>query len=125
MSLVGLALYLLPGILILTCLYLYLPILLFESAKPLSSFKLSFERVKPHFLLVAALVILAMLVNSIPMMVHYVVGYFNVVPNDGQGFGIQESINVVLSGFTIPFINALVLTTYFHLKQYYATTEPH
>ena len=110
----GFILYLIPGIIIYTLLYFYLPFVLFKNYSAIDALKQSFEHTKERFWLILTIVIFTMLINAIPSIANLLIGF--VAPNMRDAFGVQEGITVILSGFTIAYINALVITAFLHVS---------
>ena len=113
LTLTGFILYFIPGIIIYTLLYFYLPFILFKDHNAIDALKQSFEHTKERFWLILTVVILTLLVNVIPSAANILLGA--IAPHMQDAFGVQEGVTIVLSGFTTAYINALVITAFLHV----------
>lgn len=113
LALIGFILYVIPCLIIYTLLYFYLPFILFKQHNVIDALKQSFEHAKERFWLILTVVIFTMLINIIPSGTTFLLGI--IAPAMKNAFGVQEGINIVLSGFTTTYINALVITTFLHV----------
>jgi len=114
--LIGMFLYLVPALIVMAFLFTYLPAMLFERRSVFDAMKLSFERVRPRFFLVLALVVLGLLVTNLPTFVLLLLDMIGPQTAGHMMFGLDEVIKILLQALTIPLVTALVLTTYMHLK---------
>ena len=110
----GLALYVLPGLLIAVFFMLYLPMILFENQSGFGPFIFSVRWVKPFFWEVLPISIIVLGLLIIPAMVIFLpLQDFNAIPSLAQ-----DGMQIVLSAVLFPFANALVCALYLALKTY-------
>ena len=121
-SIVGIALYVLPGLIFMTLFYVYLPSLLFAHKKAFESWMFSFHLIKPHFLASAGIVLINLILLWIPPELTEALSiYFN---NDGSLYGIEVTGIVLVIALILPMTNAITLTWFYKLQEPTAPKAP-
>jgi hypothetical protein len=110
----GLMLYIVPGILIATVLMLYLPVMLFEHQWGFRAFVTSFQWIKPFFFQLFPLTILILMLLIIPSVLPMLSQYGLTATN----INLERGIEIVLTGLLFPLANALIVSLYIALKTY-------
>ncbi len=121
-SIVGIALYVLPGLVFMTFFYVYLPSLLFAHKKAFESWMFSYRLIKPHFLATLGIVLINLILLWIPPELTEVLSmYFN---NDGSVYGIEVTIIVFAIALILPMTNAITLSWFYKLQEPAAPKVP-
>ena len=114
-GLVGIALYVLPGLIFMTLFCVYLPALLFAHKKAFESWKFSFKLVKPHFFSSMGIVLLNLILLWIPPELMGVLS--SMISADGSLYGVEITLIVIVIAFILPLTNALMLTWFYKLQE--------
>ncbi len=116
LSFTGIALYLVPGILFITCFYVYLPSLLFAHKRAFESWRYSFSLVRKHFLSTLALAILSLIIiwSSRLFMGSLNKVFFN---DSSAFFGLDVTGMILLNALLSLFLNAMNLIWFYLLHK--------
>jgi hypothetical protein len=115
LSLLGLALYIIPGLIFMTLFCVYLPSLLFAHKKAFESWIFSFRLIKPHFLGSFGIVLINLILLWIPPELTELLGfYFN---SDGSLYGLEVTVIVFVIALILPMANAITLAWFYKLQQ--------
>lgn len=121
-SIIGIALYVIPGLIFMTFFYVYLPSLLFAHKKAFESWMFSFHLTKPHFLATMGVVLINLILLWIPPELTAALStYFN---NDGSVYGIEVTIIVFVIALILPMTNAITLAWFYKLQEPSAPKTP-
>lgn len=114
-SLVGIALYIIPGLIFMTLFCVYLPSLLFAHKKAFESWKFSFNLVKHHFLGSFGIVLINLVLLWIPPeLTELLTIYFN---TDGSVYGLEVTGIVFVIALILPLANAITLCWFYKLQE--------
>jgi hypothetical protein len=115
LSLIGIALYILPGLIFMTFFCVYLPALLFAHKKAFESWIFSFKLVKPHFLGSLGIILINLILLWIPPeLTELLTYYFNA---DGSLYGLEVTAIVFVIAVILPLTNAIILTWFYKLQE--------
>jgi hypothetical protein len=115
LAFMGMGLYLLPGILILTLFYVYLPSLIFAHKKAFESWSYSFSLIKKHFFSTMGLVLISLILLWIPRSIIAALGdNFN---DSNTYFGLEITGMILLVALILLLMNALNLIWFYLLHQ--------
>lgn len=110
--LLGLMLYILPGIIFAAAFFLYQPIIIFENSKVIDAFKQSIAISKPNFIFAFAVLITAYACLLLPqMLIQEITKAFPAIIN------IDKVLDVFVMAIMLPFANAIIVTAYGTMKQ--------
>ena len=115
LTFMGVGLYLLPGIIILTLFYVYLPSLLFAHKKAFESWSYSFSLVKKHFFSTLGLVLFSFILLWIPPSITNALG--SNFTDSNTYFGLEITGMVLLVSIILLLMNALNLIWFYLLHQ--------
>lgn len=115
-SMIGMGLHILPGIVFITCFYVYLPGLLFAHKRAFESWRYSFSLIRKHFFSTLGLVLLSLILLWTPPMIADLVGAgsFN---NSNAYFGLEVTGMVLLTAFVLLLTNAMNLVWFYLLHK--------
>lgn len=113
LAVVGLYFYIVPGIILATIFYFYLPAILFARQSLFRAFYYSFYLMKQNFLSMLALVLFNFLVFCLPVLL--IQASFGRSAS-GALFGLEELLIVMLEALLLPFVLAMTLTAFCHLR---------
>lgn len=115
-SMLGMGLHIVPGVLFMTCFYVYLPGLLFAHKRAFESWRYSFSLIRKHFLSTLALVLLSLILLWIPPLVADLLGGV-ALNNSNAYFGLEVTGMVLLTSFVLLLINAMNLVWFYLLHK--------
>jgi hypothetical protein len=115
LSMMGMGLYLIPGLLFLTLFYLYLPSLIFAHKKAFESWAYSLSLIKKHFFSTLGLVLVSLILLWVPRMIINSLG--NSFSESNTYFGLEVTGMVLLVALTLLLMNALNLIWFYLLHQ--------
>ncbi len=108
---VGIALFVVPGILFMACFYVYLPSLLFAHKRAFEAWRYSFSLIRKHFVSTLALVLLSLIIMRV---LAYMASFF-----DGFSFGSNAYFGLEITGMVLLTAFALLLTNGMNLVWFY------
>ena len=113
---VGLALFVVPGILFMTCFYVYLPSLLFAHKRAFESWRYSFSLIRKHYLSTMGIVLLSLIIMRVLARIADLLGS---TPFDGSNayFGLEVTGMVLLTAFALLLTNAMNLVWFYLLHK--------
>ena len=110
----GLMLYIIPGIIIGTLLFVYVPSILFDGRGTFSSLQHSFQLVKGNFGSTIWMCIITFFLIILPEFIGMLIRGSGAMSN--MQFGIDEVAIIFISSLVLPLISALILTQYYALR---------
>ena len=115
LGLIGIALYILPGLIFMTFFCIYLPSLLFAHKKAFESWMFSFNLVKRHFFSSLGIVLINLILLWIPPELMEILS--NIINVDGSLYGLEITVIVIVIAFILPMTNALILAWFYKLQE--------
>lgn len=114
-SIIGIALYIIPGLIFMTLFCVYLPALLFAHKKAFESWIFSFKLVKPHLLASFGIVLINLILLWIPPeLTEIITNYIN---TDGSLYGLEVTAIVFVIALILPMTNAITLMWFYKLQE--------
>jgi hypothetical protein len=110
---IGLMLYIIPGLILLTFFALYEQIILFEQEKGIGSLTQSFGRIRHLFFATFTIVVFCLVVRYIPI---YLLQSLGEQLSSAPLFGIDQAIEIFINTITIAFISSVYVTLYDEIK---------
>ncbi|MDF2691391.1 MAG: hypothetical protein K0S29_1246 [Gammaproteobacteria bacterium] len=110
----GLFLYVIPGVILMTLLALYSPIILFLQKQGISALQYSFQLVRQQFFASFTVLALNLALLLLPQLFSSMLNY-----NFNDDFGVEEALGVLATSLLIPFSNALILVLFYKLNALY------
>ncbi|MDF2529604.1 MAG: hypothetical protein K0Q57_484 [Gammaproteobacteria bacterium] len=107
----GLFLYIIPGIIVMTLLSLYSPIVLFLQKHGMSALQYSFILVRQQFFACFTVISLNLALLLLPQLLASLLNY-----NFSNDFGVEEAFGVLVTSLLMPFSNALILVLFYKLN---------
>ena len=115
---VGVALFVVPGILFMTCFYVYLPGLLFAHKRAFESWRYSFSLIRKHFLASMSLVLLSLILMRILAKIADLLGGGGFsFDNSSAYFGLEVTGMVLLTAFALLLTNGMNLVWFYMLHK--------
>ncbi len=115
LSIMGMGLHIVPGIIVLTLFYVYLPSLIFAHKKAFESWAYSFSLIKKHFFSTLGLVFISLSLLWIPSSILNALGdNFN---DSNTYFGLQITGMILLVALILLLMNAINLIWFYLLHQ--------
>ncbi len=116
LSMIGMGLHIVPGILFITCFYVYLPGLLFAHKRAFESWRYSFSLIRKHFLSTLGLVLLSLILLWTPPLIADFLGnaFFN---NSNAYFGLEVTGIILVTAFVLLLTNAMNLVWFYLLHK--------
>lgn len=116
LTMLGMGFHILPGILFMTCFYVYLPSLLFAHKRAFESWRYSFSLIRKHFLSTLGIVLLSLiLLWTTPLIADLLGGAF--LDNSNSYFGLEVTGMVLLTAFVLLLTNAMNLIWFYLLHK--------
>lgn len=115
LSLLGLAFYIIPGLIFMTLFCVYLPSLLFAHKKAFESWMFSLKLIKPHFLSSFGIVLINLILLWIPPELTELISYY--FNSDGSLYGLEVTAIVFVIAVLLPMTNAIILTWFYKLQE--------
>lgn len=115
-SMIGMGLHILPGILFITCFYVYLPSLLFAHKRAFESWRYSFSLIRKHFLSTLGLVLLSLILLWTPPLIADLLGG-DIFNNSSSYFGLEVTGMVLVTAFVLLLTNAMNLVWFYLLHK--------
>ena len=115
LSVMGMGLHLIPGIIVLTLFYVYLPSLIFAHKKAFESWVYSFSLIKKHFFSTLGLVLTSLILLWIPPTVIGILG--DNFTDSNTYFGLEITGMILLVSLILLLMNALNLIWFYLLHQ--------
>lgn len=115
LSFIGIALYIIPGLIFMTLFCVYLPSLLFAHKKAFESWMFSFKLVKPHMLTSFGIVLINLILLWIPPELTEVIT--NYISSDGSLYGLEVTAIVFVIALILPMTNAITLMWFYKLQE--------
>lgn len=113
----GMVLYIIPGLIIFTLLFVHSPAIIFDNHNPLKALAHSARLTSKHFLLVLSVVFISILVLYLPEILIHVTSTQE--PN-ATSFGFDQMVQIFSQAIILPFTNAMTVLLYYMLKQLHA-----
>lgn len=114
-SIVGIAFYIIPGLIFMTLFCIYLPALLFAHKKAFESWMFSFNLIKHHFLASFAIVLINLILLWIPPeLTELLTLYLN---SDGSLYGLEVTAIVFVIALLLPLTNAIILCWFYKIQE--------
>jgi hypothetical protein len=110
---VGLMIYVIPGLILLTFFTLYEQIILFEQEKGIRSLSQSFSRIKNIFFATFTIVIFCLVIRYAPI---YLLQSLGEQLSSPSLFGIDQAIEIFINTITIAFVASIYVTLYDEIK---------
>ena len=110
---IGLFLYIIPGILVMTCFALYEPIIIFEQRTNIKCLIESFTRVKSIFFTTFLIVIFCIICEQIPA---YLFQYIGRNLGSSALFGLDQAIEIFINAITLSFVITTYISFYDEVK---------
>lgn len=114
LSAIGVALYIIPGVLIFSLLFIVQPLILFENVSALASIKSSFQWTIRHYFVVLNVAIIYLLLVYLPNI--FINFFINNTANTVE-FGIDEVVAIFVNALIFPYLCILPLVVYHKLRQ--------
>lgn len=115
LSIVGMGLHIIPGVLFMTCFYLYLPSLIFAHKKAFEAWRYSFSLIKKQFFSTLALVLTSLILLWIPPAVASLLG--GVLNSGNTYFGLEITGMILLISLILLLMNAMNIVWFYLLHQ--------
>ena len=110
---VGLMIYIIPGLVLLTFFALYEQIILFEQEKGIRSLTQSFSRIRHVFFATFTIVIFCLVLRYVPI---YLLQSLGEQLGSPPLFGIDQAIEIFINTITIAFVASVYVTLYDEIK---------
>lgn len=114
-SIIGMGLYVVPGLIFMTCFYLFLPSILFAHKKAFEAWGYSFNLVKKHFFSTLALILTSSVLLCIPPLIANL-GNFP-LSNSNTYFGLEITLMILLSSLILLLMNAMNIVWFYLLHK--------
>mgnify|MGYP001027350930 CR=1 FL=1 len=114
LSAIGVALYVIPGVLVFTFLFIAQPLILFDDLPVLQSIKTSLQWVAKHYFIVLNVAIVNLLLVYLP---NIFINFFINNTANTVSFGIDEVVSIFINALIFPYLCLLVLVVYHKLHQ--------
>ncbi len=110
---IGLMLYVIPGLVLITFFSLYEQIILFEQERGLGSLVKSFNKIKPVFFSVFTIIMFCFVIRYAPI---YLLQSIGAQLSSSSLFGIDQAIEIFVNTITIAFVTSIYVTLYDEIK---------
>lgn len=115
LSILGMGLHVVPGVLFITCFYVYLPSLIFAHKKAFESWRYSFSLIKKHFFSTLALVLMSLILLWIPPAIAEFLG--NAFSDSNTYFGVEITGMILLTALILLLMNAMNIVWFYLLHK--------
>ena len=115
LSILGMGFHVVPGILFITCFYVYLPSLIFAHKKAFESWRYSFSLIKQHFFSTLSLVLMSLILLWIPPAIAEFLG--NAFSDSNTYFGVEITGMILITALILLLMNAMNLVWFYLLLQ--------
>lgn len=116
LTMLGMGFHIVPGVIFITCFYVYLPSLLFAHKRAFESWRYSFSLIRKHFLATLGMVLLSLILLWTPPLIADVLG--GAFLNDSNSyFGLEVTGMVLVTALVLLLTNALNLIWFYLLHK--------
>lgn len=115
LTILGMGIHVLPGILFMTCFYLYLPSLIFAHKRAFESWKYSFSLIKRRFFSTLSLVFISLILLWTPPLIAQLLG--KTFSTSDTYFGLEITGMILVTSLLLLLMNAMTLIWFYLLHK--------